>query len=64
MSLPTTLKEIMFLSNFRTKYFKGDVKQYLSEIGKTGGSKSKRVLTSEQAKEMVRIREEKKTNQK
>lgn len=37
-----------------------DIKEYLSEIGRKGGKKSKRKLTSEQAKEMVRIREEKK----
>lgn len=36
------------------------VTKYLSDIGKKGGKKSKRVLTSEQAKEMVRIREHKK----
>ena len=37
-----------------------EVKDYLSKIGKLGGQKSKRILTTEQAKEMVRIREEKK----
>ena len=31
-----------------------------SEMGRKGGKKSKRILTSEQAKEMVRQREEKK----
>lgn len=36
------------------------IKEYLSEIGEKGGKNSKRVLTSEQAKEMVRIREAKK----
>lgn len=39
---------------------KKEIKGYLSEIGKKGGKKSKRVLTPEQAKEMVRIRELKK----
>jgi hypothetical protein len=39
-----------------------DIKQYLSQIGKVGGKKSKRKLTPEQAKEMVRIREAKKLN--
>ena len=38
---------------------KKDIKEYLSKIGKVGGRKSKRKLTTEQAKEMVRIREEK-----
>ena len=37
-----------------------EVKKYLSKIGRKGGKKSKRILTPEQAKEMVRIREEKK----
>lgn len=57
MSLPATIKEIMFLSEYRNKFFEKEVKEYLSKIGKVGGSKSKRVLTPEQAKEMVRIRE-------
>lgn len=38
---------------------KDEVTKYLSEIGKKGGSKSKRVLTPEQAREMVKIREQK-----
>ena len=37
-----------------------DIIKYLSEIGRKGGKKSKRKLTPEQAREMVRIREEKK----
>jgi hypothetical protein len=36
-----------------------DIKQYLSQIGKKGGKKSKRSLSPEQAKAMVRAREEK-----
>ena len=39
---------------------KKEIKKYLSEIGRKGGKKSKRKLTPEQAREMVRIREEKK----
>jgi len=34
------------------------IKKYLAKIGSKGGKKSKRVLTSEQAKKMVQIREE------
>jgi len=33
------------------------VKEYLAEIGRRGGRKSRRVLESETAKEMVRVRE-------
>lgn len=33
------------------------VKKYLSDIGQTGGRKSRRVLTSKDAKAMVRVRE-------
>jgi len=36
------------------------VKKYLSELGRKGGKVSKRILTPEQAREMVRIREAKK----
>lgn len=36
------------------------VKQFLSKIGKIGGKKSRRVLSREQALEMIRIREENK----
>lgn len=43
---------------------KKEIKEYLSEIGKVGGKKSKRVLTTEQAREMVKIREEKKKREK
>ena len=39
------------------------IKEYLQEIGRRGGKKSRRTLTSEQAKEMVRIREAKKHEQ-
>jgi len=35
-------------------------RKYLSEIGKKGGQKSRRVLTKEQAQAMVRAREAKK----
>lgn len=34
-----------------------DVRKYLAEIGRKGGRKSRRALTSEQARNMVRIRE-------
>jgi hypothetical protein len=34
------------------------IKKYLAKIGSKGGKKSKRVLTSEQARKMVQIREE------
>ena len=36
------------------------VTEYLSKIGRKGGQKSKRMLTPEQAREMVRAREAKK----
>jgi hypothetical protein len=36
------------------------VTAYLSEIGRIGGQKSRRTLTPEQAREMVRAREAKK----
>jgi DNA polymerase III delta prime subunit len=39
---------------------KKEIKEYLSEIGSRGGKKSKRTLTSEQARRMVEIREQKK----
>lgn len=35
-------------------------RKYLSEIGKKGGQKSRRTLTSEQARAMVKAREAKK----
>lgn len=35
------------------------VKKFLQEIGRKGGKKSRRVLTTEQSLEMTRIREEK-----
>jgi hypothetical protein len=34
-----------------------EVSQYLSEIGRTGGRKSRRKLSSADAREMVRVRE-------
>jgi hypothetical protein len=38
------------------------IKQYLAAIGSKGGKKSKRVLTPEQARAMVKVREAKKIN--
>lgn len=38
------------------------VKKYLSEIGRRGGTKSRRILTRDQAIAMVRAREAKKRN--
>ena len=35
------------------------VKQFLAEIGRKGGKKSRRVLTTKQSKAMIRIREAK-----
>ena len=40
------------------------IKEYLSKIGSKGGKKSKRKLTPEQSKEMIRIREMKRKNKK
>lgn len=37
-----------------------EIKEFLSKIGSIGGKKSRRSLTPDQAKAMVRIREEKK----
>ena len=37
-----------------------DVRRYLAEIGRRGGVRSRRKLTSEQAHDMVRLREAKK----
>jgi hypothetical protein len=34
-----------------------NIKQYLAEIGRKGGRKSRRTLDSETAREMVRVRE-------
>ena len=34
-----------------------DIKRYLAEIGARGGRKSRRALSSEDAREMVRVRE-------
>jgi len=39
---------------------KSAVTEYLSKIGRKGGQKSRRTLTPEQAREMVRAREAKK----
>jgi hypothetical protein len=36
------------------------IKEYLSEIGRKGGKKSRRVLTPEQARAMVAAREKRK----
>lgn len=36
---------------------KNDVRRYLSEIGRRGGRKGRRVLDPEVAREMVRVRE-------
>ncbi len=38
----------------------GSVKQYLSEIGRKGGRKSRRLLAPEAARDMVRVREARK----
>jgi general stress protein YciG len=40
------------------------VRKFLSEIGRKGGKKSHRTLTSKQAKEMVKAREEKRKRNK
>lgn len=37
-----------------------DVRKYLAEIGRRGGKRSKRVLTPEAARDMVRVREARK----
>ena len=42
------------------KMKKTAVSKYLAEIGKKGGEKSKRKLTPEQARDMVKAREKKK----
>ena len=34
-----------------------ELRNYLAEIGRRGGRKSRRTLTSEQARDMVRVRE-------
>lgn len=39
---------------------KKEIKEYLAKIGSKGGKKSRRVLTPEQAREMVKAREAKK----
>jgi hypothetical protein len=33
------------------------IKQYLSQIGRIGGSRSRRTLTKEQSREMLKVRE-------
>ena len=43
---------------------KKEVKEYLKKIGAKGGKKSRRVLTPEQAREMVKAREQKKFQRK
>lgn len=40
-----------------------NIKAYLAKIGSKGGSKSKRVLTPEQAREMVKAKSKKKRKQ-
>jgi len=40
------------------------IRDYLAAIGRKGGKKSKRVLTSEQAKKMVEARERKRKDKK
>ena len=40
------------------------VRKFLSEIGRKGGKKSKRTLTSEQARKMVEAREKKRKRKK
>jgi hypothetical protein len=40
------------------------IRDYLAVIGRKGGRKSKRVLTSEQAKKMVEAREKKRKGRK
>ena len=41
-----------------------EIKEYLAKIGRKGGQKSKRVLTPEQAREMVKSRVNKRKNAK
>jgi len=36
-----------------------ETKEYLAKIGATGGKRSRRILTSEQARAMVKAREKK-----
>lgn len=36
---------------------KTELSEYFSRLGKIGGAKSRRVLTPEQAREMVKVRE-------
>jgi hypothetical protein len=43
---------------------KPEIKKYLATIGRKGGLKSKRVLTADQAREMVAARERKKAKAK
>jgi hypothetical protein len=43
---------------------KPEIKKYLAAIGRKGGLKSKRVLTADQAREMVAARELKKAKAK
>jgi len=53
----TNLKKVF--SNF-SAMAGGPVSEYLAEIGSKGGKKSKRTLSPEQAKNMVKTREKKK----
>ena len=40
------------------------IREYMAKIGRKGGKKSKRTLTSEQAKAMVAVRERKRKRRK
>lgn len=40
----------------KKKHVPKDIKNYFSELGKIGGKKSKRKLTTEQAKKMIKKR--------
>jgi hypothetical protein len=41
-----------------------EISEYMSKIGAKGGKKSKRTLTSEQARKMVKAREQKRAGKK
>lgn len=43
---------------------KAEIHRYLAEIGRNGGRKSRRVLSSDNAREMVRVREARRAYQK
>ncbi len=44
----------------KKKEISNEIREYFSKIGAKGGKKSRRILTPEKAREMVRIRTEKK----